>query len=103
MGMALACDIRLAVPGARFFYPVMKLGFLPQPSDPGRLRTLIGPSRTKLLLMGGQKLDSEEALRFGLVDRVCPPERLMDDAMSLLQDSAHAAPELASQIKQMCQ
>jgi enoyl-CoA hydratase len=34
-GMALACDIRLAVPNARFFYPVAKLGFLPQPSDPG--------------------------------------------------------------------
>ena len=40
MGMVLACDLRLAVPGARFFYPVMKLGFLPQPSDPTRLRAL---------------------------------------------------------------
>ena len=33
MGMALACDIRLAIPQAKFFYPVMKRGFLPQPSD----------------------------------------------------------------------
>ncbi|HRO16114.1 MAG TPA: enoyl-CoA hydratase/isomerase family protein, partial [Paracoccus sp. (in: a-proteobacteria)] len=33
-GMVLACDLRVAVPEARFFYPVMKLGFLPQPSDP---------------------------------------------------------------------
>ena len=37
MGMALACDIRIAVPTAKFFYPVMKLGFLPQPSDPKRM------------------------------------------------------------------
>ena len=34
MGMALACDLRIAVPQAKFFYPVMTLGFLPQPSDP---------------------------------------------------------------------
>ncbi|MEO0633382.1 MAG: enoyl-CoA hydratase/isomerase family protein, partial [Pseudomonadota bacterium] len=32
MGMVLACDLRISVPGAKVFYPVMKLGFLPQPS-----------------------------------------------------------------------
>ncbi|NBT32911.1 MAG: enoyl-CoA hydratase/isomerase family protein, partial [Rhodobacteraceae bacterium] len=36
-GMALACDLRLSVASANFFYPVMKLGYLPQPSDPARL------------------------------------------------------------------
>ena len=35
MGAALACDIRIAVPSASFFYPVMRLGSRPQPSDPG--------------------------------------------------------------------
>ena len=54
-GMVLACDLRIAVPGAKFFYPVMKLGFLPQPSDPSRMSALIGPARTKLILMGGGK------------------------------------------------
>ncbi len=54
-GMVLACDLRIAVQGANFFYPVMKLGYLPQPSDPGRMRNLIGPARTKMILMGGQK------------------------------------------------
>ena len=46
-GMALACDIRLSDPGAKFFYPVMKLGFLPQPSDPKRMAALIGSARAK--------------------------------------------------------
>jgi enoyl-CoA hydratase/carnithine racemase len=55
MGMVLACDLRIAVPAAKFFYPVMKLGFLPQPSDPGRMADLVGPSRTKMILMAGQK------------------------------------------------
>lgn len=67
-GMALACDLRIAIPGAKFFYPVMKLGFLPQPSDPLRMRTLIGPAQTKRILMGGQKVLADEALRIGLVD-----------------------------------
>ena len=70
-GMALACDLRVAVPGAKFFYPVMKLGFLPQPSDPKRLAALVGPARAKLILMAGKKIESAEALAMGLIDRVC--------------------------------
>ena len=80
MGMALACDLRLAVPSAKFFYPVMKLGFLPQPSDPARLRALVGPARTKLILMGGQKITAEAALQFGLIDQVCEPDVLLETA-----------------------
>ena len=38
VGMALACDLRIAVPSAKFFYPVMKLGFLPQPARVAGLR-----------------------------------------------------------------
>ena len=45
MGMVLACDLRIAVPTAKFFYPVMNLGFLPQPSDPKRLSRLVCPAR----------------------------------------------------------
>ena len=66
----LAADLRISVPGANFFYPVMKLGFLPQPSDPPRLVRLIGPARAKLILMGGARLSAEEAFAMGLVDRI---------------------------------
>ncbi len=82
-GMALACDLRLSVPSARFFYPVARLGFLPQPSDPGRLVALIGPARTKLLLLAAEKLSADEALACGLVDRLCPPETLLQTARAL--------------------
>ena len=102
MGMALACDVRIAVPGARFFYPVMKLGFLPQPSDPARMAALIGPARTKLILMGGQKIDAEEALRFGLIDRIVAGEDLMAQAVELTGDTVAAKPEIAQGIKEMC-
>ena len=102
MGMALACDLRLAVENAKFFYPVMKLGFLPQPSDPTRMRALIGPARTKLVLMGGQKLTAHDALEFGLVDRLCSPETLLSEAYEIAGDSVAADEELAAQIKDMC-
>ncbi|PJE27720.1 Enoyl-CoA hydratase/carnithine racemase [Pseudooceanicola antarcticus] len=100
MGMALACDLRLAVPEARFFYPVMKLGFLPQPSDPRRMGQLIGPSRTKMLLMGGQKIGAEEALAWGLVDRVVAQPLV--EAQALAADVLAAAPEHVTAIKRMC-
>ena len=101
-GMALACDIRIAVPTAKFFYPVMKLGFLPQPSDPKRMTALIGPARTKLILMGGQKITASEALDFGLVERLVEPEELMDHAYDLCHGVMNASPEIAQEIKAMC-
>ena len=100
-GMALACDIRLAVPGARFFYPVMKLGFLPQPSDPARMAALIGPGRTRLILMAGAKIDAVEALDWGLVDRLCTPESLLDDARALTADACAAPTGHPGKIKAM--
>lgn len=103
MGMALACDIRIAVPGAKFFYPVMKLGFLPQPSDPARMAALIGPARTKMILMGGQKILTDEALAFGLIDRVVAPEALIETAQALCVDTVAASEEIAQGIKAMCQ
>ena len=102
MGMALACDIRLAVPKAKFFYPVMKRGFLPQPSDPLRMSALIGPARTKLILMGGQKLTAQEALQFGLIERVLEPEALLPTAENIAADTMVASPEIARGIRALC-
>ncbi len=94
-GMALACDLRIAVPEARFFYPVMRLGFLPQPSDPARLAALIGPARAKLILMAGHRASAAEALDWGLVDRLVPAEALLEEAATL---SAHARGATAAHV-----
>lgn len=102
MGMALACDLRIAVPGAKFFYPVMKLGFLPQPSDPARLMALVGPSRAKLILMAGQRMVADEALQFGLIDRIVEPDALLDVARDLTADSCAANPDIATGIARLC-
>ncbi|WP_283176329.1 enoyl-CoA hydratase/isomerase family protein [Gemmobacter sp. 24YEA27] len=92
-GITLACDLRIAVPGANFFYPVMRLGHLPQPSDPGRLIALIGPARARMILMAGAKIGAEEALSWGLIDRITPAENLMETAADLAKD-ALAAPAI---------
>ncbi|MBK4217594.1 enoyl-CoA hydratase/isomerase family protein [Paracoccus caeni] len=101
LGMVLACDLRIAVPEARIFYPVMRLGFLPQPSDPIRLRALVGPSRAKMILMAGQKIGAAEALAWGLIDRLSGPDSLIDDALALAGDCLAAAPDHVATIKGM--
>lgn len=100
-GMALACDIRLAVPEARFFYPVMRLGFLPQASDPARLVALIGPARARMILMGGARIDAPEALAWGLVDRLHPAPDLADAARALATDALAADAAHVAAIKAM--
>lgn len=101
-GMALACDLRLAAEGARFFYPVMRLGFLPQPSDPGRLAALVGPARAKLMLMGGARIDAAESLSIGLVDRVVAADRLDEVVTEVTADCLAADPGHVAAIKSLC-
>ena len=98
-GMALACDLRLCVPDAKFFYPVMKLGYLPQPSDPKRLAALVGPARAKMILMAGQKITADEALSWGLVERIVEREALMAAVFELSQAALAASPDHVAGIK----
>lgn len=101
LGMVLACDLRIAVPGAKFFYPVMRLGFLPQPSDPRRLAALAGPSRAAMILMAGQKITADEALSWGLIDRIVEPEALAETAAALAADALAAEVAHVAGIKQL--
>lgn len=100
-GMMLASDIRIAVPSAQFFYPVMRLGFLPPESDPRRLAALIGVGRAKMILMAGARISADEARNWGLVDQVVQPERLIPVAQGLATDVLSASPEHVMAIKSM--
>lgn len=101
MGMALACDLRLAVPTANFFYPVMRLGYLPQPADPPRLAALVGPAKAKMILMAGTRIGAEQALAWGLVDALHDPAALLPAAHALAADSLGAASAHVAAIKAM--
>jgi enoyl-CoA hydratase/carnithine racemase len=98
-GMALACDLRVAVPGAEFFYPVMKRGYLPQPSDPARLSALVGPARARVILLAGQRIKAETALHWGLIDSIA--EDAVDGALTLATDALAADPRHVCRMKAM--
>ncbi|MFU8778968.1 MAG: enoyl-CoA hydratase/isomerase family protein, partial [Roseovarius sp.] len=94
--------LRFAAEGAGAFYPVMKLGFLPQPGDPARLAALIGPARARMILLTGARLDTGEALDWGLFDRVVPRDGLMQTTRDLAANALAAPPDHATALKAMC-
>lgn len=95
--LATACDIRLSAPHAKFAYPVMKNGITPNAAQSARLVSLIGPARASLLVLGAQKIAAEDALAWGLVDRICedPPEA----AQELAQGACMAEREHLTRLK----
>lgn len=100
LGMMLACDLRIAVASAKFFYPVIKMGVLPQPSDPARLKALVGPSAAKRILLTGAKLDALDALAMGLID-VVSDGALDADTFSLIEPALAANPAQVTAIKEL--
>jgi enoyl-CoA hydratase/carnithine racemase len=74
--LAAACDLRFAEEGALFGVTPAKLGIVYPSSSTRRLASLVGPSAAKYLLFSGELIDTERALRTGLVDEVLPAGQL---------------------------
>lgn len=72
--IALACDVRIAVQGAKFGVPVSRIGLVPSPPDLNRLVSFAGLAFAKHLLFTGAVVDAAEAQAHGLVDRVVSAE-----------------------------
>lgn len=98
LGMVLACDLRVAVPTAKFFYPVIKMGVLPQPSDPARMAVLIGQAATKHLLLTGAKITADDALALGLINQISATD-LAGDVATLIAPALAADPAQITAIK----
>lgn len=81
--LCLACDIRLAGENASFGQPEIRIGVIPGGGGTQRLPRLIGVGRAKELLYTGEIIDSAEALRIGLVNKVVPVNLLLDEAIKL--------------------
>ncbi|MET8999186.1 enoyl-CoA hydratase [Amycolatopsis sp. NPDC004169] len=71
--LALACDLRILSAAASFGYPEITLGLFPGAGGSQRLPRLVGPHRAKRLMIEGTRLSAQQALEFGLVDRVVDP------------------------------
>lgn len=90
--LALACDFRIASEAANFGLGEVKLGVMPAGGGTARLPRLIGVSRAKEFLYFGNRIDAEEAHRIGLVNRVVPAEKLMEEAKAWATELAERPP-----------
>jgi enoyl-CoA hydratase/carnithine racemase len=79
--LALACDFRICAEDSRLGLPEVLLGLLPGGGGTQRLPRLIGSSRAKELIMTGRQVPADEALAVGLVNRVAPPDDVLDVAL----------------------
>jgi enoyl-CoA hydratase len=79
--LALACDFRVCAEDSRLGLPEVLLGLLPGGGGTQRLPRLIGSSRAKELIMTGRQVPADEALSLGLVNKVAPPDDVLDVAL----------------------
>lgn len=94
--LAMCCDLRIASERARFGQPEINLGLIPGACGTQRLPRLIGVAKAKEMIYLGDMIKADEAFRLGLVNKVVPPEGLMDAAMEWAAKMASkSAPVLA--------
>src|SRR5215210_258051 len=91
--LALSCDLSAASEKARFLYREGMIGFIPSHGGCARLVKLVGLARARDILLGGEDLDAEEAFRHGLVTKVVPHEKLLEEARERLRHIFRRAPQ----------
>ncbi|MBP1627056.1 MAG: 3-hydroxybutyryl-CoA dehydratase [Holophagaceae bacterium] len=98
--LALACHIRIASTSARLGCPEVGLGILPGYGATQRLPRLIGRAQALHLMLTGEPVTAEEALRMGLVGRICAPQALADETLRLAQTLGRRGPMALSAVIQ---
>ncbi len=83
--LAMACHLRIASEKAKFGQPEVKLGLAPGYGGTQRLPRLVGKGRALDLILTGRMVDAQEALQMGLVNRVVPPEQVIEEAEQTLR------------------
>ena len=98
---ALYCDVRFATPAAKFTTAFVRRGLIAEYGIAWLLPRIAGPSRALDLLLSGRVVLGEEAYRLGLVDRLCEPDALVDEAVAYAQELAtHSSPASMAVIKE---
>jgi enoyl-CoA hydratase len=90
--VAMLADIRFAAENSQFGIPAAKLGIAYGYDGLRNLVSLVGPSWARLIMYTGMRIDSAEALRIGLVDRVLPDGELWDGTMAVARTISGNAP-----------
>ena len=97
--MALASDIRIAAHTALMGLTETRLAIIPGAGGTQRLPRLVGKGKAKELIFTGQRINAEEALRIGLVNKICPLEDLLDEARSMAAMICETGPVAIEQAK----
>jgi enoyl-CoA hydratase len=98
--LALMCDIVIAADNAKFGQPEINLGIMPGAGGTQRLPRAVGKAKAMDMCLTARNMDAQEAERAGLVSRVVPLERLMEEAMAVAQKIAGYSLPVAMMIKE---
>jgi enoyl-CoA hydratase len=98
--LALACDFRIASEGTKFGLPEIKIGAFPGGGGTQRLPRLVGAAKAKEMILTGDTIGAEEAFSFGLVMKVVPKDKLLQEAKGFAAKLA-ALPRLALEASKM--
>ncbi|MFH1017623.1 MAG: enoyl-CoA hydratase-related protein [Pseudomonadota bacterium] len=98
--LAMACDFRIASTRAKFGQPEVTLGLTPGYGGTQRLPRLVGLGNALYMLMTGEMISAEDALRIGLVQKVVEPDQLMPVTLELAKTIASKGPKAVRLVKQ---
>ncbi len=98
--LALACDLRIADRTAKFGFPEANVGSLPGAGGTQRLPRLVGPGRAMSLMFSGERIGADQALQWGLVEKVVEQGELDEASLAWAAAMAKRAPLSIAAIKQ---
>jgi enoyl-CoA hydratase/carnithine racemase len=97
--LSLACDIRIAATNATMGLTETRLAIIPGAGGTQRLPRLVGRGKAKELIFTGQRISAEEALKIGLVNKVCDPKDLLEECKKMAAMICEAGPVAIEQAK----
>ncbi|RMD64713.1 MAG: enoyl-CoA hydratase [Alphaproteobacteria bacterium] len=98
--IAMMCDMIIAADTAKFGQPEITLGTIPGAGGTQRLTRIVGKSKAMDLCLTGRMMDAEEAERCGLVARVVPADRLLDEALAAAEKIASMSRPVTMMVKE---
>jgi len=99
--IAMSCDIIVASETARFGLPEVTIGVIPGAGGTQRLTHAVGKALAMEMILNNRMLSAQEALQYGLVNRVVPVDAYLDEALSLAEEIASRAPLAVRAAKKM--